>query len=107
MDTSRVLRQMEYILQFDFKVVSVPGNQNGVADFLSRTGKEEAEAIDYLRHIPQSVFPEQGQVEKMVWGDIVDLDILLLAEADPEYREIINQVKKHTRFKYLPEHDIL
>ena len=58
---SRVLRQLKDMLAFNFRVLSIPGSSNWVANFLLRLNNPDKCATVYPRYIPLYIYKEQGE----------------------------------------------
>ena len=104
---NRIIRLMEDILGYNFATQHLKGEQNQVADYLSRNPLEGELAPDYPRLLRESV---PASVNLITAGKVVDLSLKRLAPIgaeDEEYKNLIACIKTKTTADNIPKDDKL
>ena len=93
---------MEDILGYNFATQHLKGEQNQVADYLSRNPLEGELAPNYPRLLRESV---PASVNLITAGKVVDLSLKRLASIvakDKEYKDLIARIKTKTTEESIP-----
>ena len=101
----RLVRLIEDLFGFNFKVDYIQGEKNILADYLSRHPNAGEEAPFYPRLMKPSLFTKSGHVTRVNGGEVVDLVLLRLAEmglADLEYQSLIKCISEGRNPKDFP-----